>query len=414
MSVTKVRSIFELARAQGIVRTEEEAQRLRGMTLDLGALDDLHGIDAFPSLELLSLSAAGSFSLDGIEALRALRALSVTTNGTVRGVDRLSELGELLDLRIASFRQPSVDGLRSRSLRSLHVAGALKSVAGMETPSLRFFECRQNKIADLAPFATMTSLRGLDIQGSPAKDLEPLRALTGLRSLSISGVKTKSIAALEAMQELEQLVLTFVPAKDLTVVSRLPKLHAVLDAGRATRAPASPPEGLDWVGQLRHAGYVDGAEEAARIPSLGFHFAHVPLSSFEGAHACRGLRQLRVTAPILDFAGVESLVDLLELHIGGAWDLASTSARPAPLARRFDALAELGSLRSLVSDHPIASLEVLPVMAPLEHLRLGFRDEVSLRGLDRLPALRTLCVRGPVTDAGLLESRPDLVVSRGA
>lgn len=384
-------SLIDLALAQGQIADAAEASTVREMTLSVGAPKDLRGLDAFPALEHLKLFAEKALSLRGIEPLLALRSLELGVP-SVKDLEALDAL-PLRHLLVGAERQASLAGLRSRTLLGLDAAAiGLKTLEGLELPALRRLNVSMNKIADLAPLASLSALRNLNLQGNPAADLGPLAGHVEMRRLSLSGMrKVKDLGPLKQLRALAQLVLTGVAAKDRSAIAGLNA--DVLDGGATQGLPLRP-----WNEAVVRAGLAaeDELDQLAAVDSSGLY-----ADGLAGVRALSGLRQASLA--VSDFAEIEHLPSLIFLFVPMLGDA----------SQRLDlsAVGRSPHLRRLNVRHPLQRAAELPPNPSVRHLFLNAPAEgaFSLDGIERFPQLLTLVVGGRTApDLAPLDALPQL------
>lgn len=387
-------------------RDATDAATVRELVIDIGDATSIVGAEAFPALESLTIHGRKTLSLRGLAPLTSLRSLVV-------GAYALADLDALAPLRLRKLellvqRLPTLTGLASDTLLDLRVWNTgLKTLEGLALPRLRRLDVSMNKIADLAPLATLPALRSLNLQDNPAANIDVLAGLPEMRSLSLTGMgKVKSLEPLRGLTQLSSLVLTRVGARTREAVAHVPP-GAILDA--FAPKPAVPPEPLPtlpWHEAAVRAGLAS-EDEVAEI--VEWEPSAVNAATWTGAAELRGLIALRTSAG--EFTPLASLPHLTHLLVrGNMVQQADGSWAPDPID--LSGLTRAPQLSRLTIQHRLASLASLPTLPSLRHLEVssGTGAAISIEGIERFTSLCTLTVTGPLADDAPLARAPHVTL----
>ena len=210
-----VNDIYDSILAENEVIDPAEITRLD--LYDKG-LDLLDGIERFPNLTDLTITANKISDITPLKDLKKLKSLLLGSN-RVKDISVLAELPELEAIYMHNNQIESVLPLaKLQKLGTVTLEGNnINSLEGLEeVHSLTKLYLARNDITDISPIRGLAGLETLYLAGNNIRDISALMGLTKIESLNLSDNKIEDITPMEGLIALRNVELKNNMIKDLS------------------------------------------------------------------------------------------------------------------------------------------------------------------------------------------------------
>ena len=309
LTTTSLGSITQLECFYADIADLTGAQHLTNATsikLEMNKISDISPLAGLTKLTTLSLDSNLVADASVVSTLTSLASLDLDYNRltTLQG---LSQATSLVDLRVGSQQiakvptMTSVDGLTSlTALRTLDISSnGLVDLAALKGLRLTTLLAYGNKVTDLTPVGSITTLTELNVHTNPLSGLDPLAGLTSLAKLNARSAGLTSVGPLPTL-----------PAITVVDLGRNP----LTDAPRLRTATTLTDVGLESTGLTDAAWLAD-------LPALTWFIGHsnqiTNLSALQGK-TMRGWGALSQVVPVNATAGVGFALPTLVDQTGDA------------------------------------------------------------------------------------------------
>ena len=396
----------------------EELRRLRDLDLQINAIADVAPLAELRELQRLVLWDNDVVDVGPLSELTSLRELSL-------GRNRVEDVSPILGL--ASLEVLYLDDNPVAEPETLGALGALR-VLGLNNVAA---------LDDLSFLSDLEDLVHLRIAGAPADLLWSLSGLTGLEHLDVAGVQAEDLSPLAGLTALEYLDVSRMPVDDLSPLAGLESLRELrivaLSADLSPLAQLTELRslwqlpGLSIAGSLPH---VDIAPLAGlgKLEILAASPSNGDLSPLAGLRELRLLELPEPGTPYGDLSPLAALTGLRRLGLGrgGVEDISALAGlkaleRLALHANRISDVSPLAGLEAL-SYLYLADNHIRDVSGLAENAGFGLGDRVFVDGnplgadalLTHIPALQERGVEvvydpDDFLDSPLRELRDDAV-----
>ena len=359
--------------------------------------DSLEGIDAFPSLQYLSVEYGSLEDISALSQLPNLLGLSLTgcnkltdfsplmdltqlqelsiDSVQLKTIDFISNMPDLTSLTIADSLIPNLDALADcPKITALHLTGnyRIEDFTGLDTlPGLTDLTLELNYSEEMPSFQNLGSLNWLTLKY--ANDLSLLRNAPNVTYLCLEGCAGWELEAITAMQELTTLEIhDFNSATEsLEPLTRLPKLEA-LDL-----------TGTDIFGSVN---------EIFGIPTLYY-------LNLTDCRIALNFDTLPVNETLQCL-----LLDKVAISDAGADDYDSWNRQTVKLSEHYDMFGHFPNLTDLYLEATeIDSISFVENLPKLQYLDITDNNVTSLKPLASLPDFQTVWCPGNT----ILETLPE-------
>lgn len=366
-------------------------------------LRSLCGLEA-SALEEIDLADSGLEDIDALECSKRLKIINLSGNPGLSSISALKNCATIESINLNGTCISTLEPLlASKDLVELHIneCRQLKSLRGIDAPSMQSFELRWLDLATLDGLDRLTGLRTLVLSGlHNLKDLSPIANLSTLEELELDSLTSfKELPSFSTLSNLHSVTIQSCDeASDIGQLKTASALRKVFirECPKVKVGPSIWPDGLQEL-DIQQTKLQDLGICPASLTELCItNNAH--LKSLAGLRSCNNLN---VPSWGFDLSGCFKLQDLdgLSLPKLAAISIPETLCNLGALKRYPDlqitVVAGQGQqkgYRTLVEDIPAALGDALNSLEP-EHLIVKTEWGAELQkisGIGRVKSLKTL------------------------
>lgn len=390
-------AVYSLEEAAGAV---DDPALIRELGIE-SSIESLAGLELFPNVETLSISASALRDVSAVTAMPQLKSLTLENANalndfTVFGaVENLEELNlESENIKVLSFVS------RMPQLRSLGISdGKLLDLNGIEAlenlEKLSVTDC--DELGDMKAVEGLTRLKELTLE-KPYDCEEPsLAGLTNLESLRLRSFH--SCGFLQNLTNLKKLSLQScdLPAElDLSGLTQLKELTCITSMDDRSFAFVGNIPSLEEINMRGVVTYED-------ISGI-FGLPHLKSLDLSGAECEIDFDKI-MENPSLESLELAGITLYENVNVSGGGGIAYMTQDDVYLAEHLDFLKAFPNLRKLnISGNEIRDISFVESLGKLEEIDISDNYVTELRPLAAIPALRLVnCKGNPVENLQVLD-----------